>query len=91
MNEFLLNSSSVFVATVRDVLPIIIIIVGFRLFVLRKKVSNPKRLIAGFAYVIVGLVMFLIGLEEALFPLGRQMAQQLTAPEFLGDVSHWSQ
>ncbi|NNF67901.1 MAG: DUF1538 domain-containing protein, partial [Gammaproteobacteria bacterium] len=42
-------------------------------------------------YVIVGLVMFLIGLEEALFPLGRQMAQQLTAPEFLGDVSHWSQ
>jgi len=33
--------------------------------------------------VIVGLALFLLGLEEALFPVGRLMAQQLTDHEFI--------
>lgn len=33
---------------------------------------------------IAGLALFLIGLDQALFPLGRLMAEQLTAPSFLG-------
>lgn len=37
----------------------------------------------GFAYVIVGLSLFLVGLEMALFPLGETMAVQLTTPDFL--------
>ena len=34
-------------------------------------------------YVLVGLTFFLVGLEQALFPLGETMASQLTAPEFV--------
>ena len=71
-------------ATLRDVLPIAVVLVGFQVFVLRKRIRNLGRIIAGFAMVLVGLAFFLEGLEEALFPLGRLMAEQLTAPEFLG-------
>jgi hypothetical protein len=38
----------------------------------------------GFFYVLLGIVLFLEGLELALFPLGSLMASQLTTPEFLG-------
>ena len=41
----------------------------------------------GFGYVLVGLALFLLGLEQALFPLGRLMAEQLTDPGFLADVA----
>lgn len=90
MIEFLQHSLAVFIATVRDVLPIVAIIVGFRVFVLRRRIQNLKRVIVGFVYVIVGLALFLIGLDEALFPLGRSMAEQLTDPEFIGVSTHWT-
>jgi hypothetical protein len=73
----------VLLATVVDVLPIVTIIFGFQLFVLRKPVSQPKRTAIGFCYVLLGLGLFLLGLEKALFPLGRLMAAQLTDPEFI--------
>ena len=91
MIELLSHSLNVFLGTVRDVLPIVAIIVGFRLFVLRRRIANLKKVITGFVYVIIGLAFFLIGLEEALFPLGRSMAQQLTDPAFVGISSHWTQ
>ncbi len=70
-------------ATVRDVLPIAVIIFGFQLFVIRKPVPNLNKVLVGFAYVIIGLAFFLQGLEQALFPLGKSMAQQLTDPAFI--------
>jgi hypothetical protein len=70
--------------TVRDVLPIAAVLTVFQLFVLRKTLPNPKRLLLGFTFVLAGLVLFLMGLEQALFPVGKTMAAQFTAPEFLG-------
>ncbi len=70
-------------ATVLDVLPIAAIIFGFQLLVIRRPVPNLKRVSIGFIYVLIGLSLFLIGLEQALFPLGRVMATQLTDPEFI--------
>lgn len=90
MTEFLIHSLTVFLNTVRDVMPIVVIIVGFRLLVLRRRIANLKRVIVGFVYVIIGLAFFLIGLEEALFPLGRSMAEQLTDPVFVGMSTHWA-
>jgi hypothetical protein len=85
------------VGTLRDVLPIVIIVGGFQLFVIRRPFPNLRRVLIGLAYVVVGLALFLLGLEEALFPLGRLMAAQLTDPAFiyagLGQVAgafHWS-
>ena len=69
--------------TARDVLPIVIVLVVFQLFVLRRPIPHLRRLSAGVLCVVVGLALFLIGLEGALFPLGRAMAQQLSDPAFV--------
>ncbi len=76
--------ASVLGETVRDTLPIAIILVAFQFAVLRRRLPNPRRIVVGFAYVLLGLTLFLIGLDQALFPIGRSMAAQFTAPEFIG-------
>lgn len=70
-------------STLRDVLPIVVIVGGFQLFVIRRQVPNLRRVTVGVLYVVVGLALFLLGLEQALFPLGRLMAMQLTDPAFI--------
>jgi len=81
-------------STMVDILPIVIIVLGFQWVVFRRPIANPRQVATGFLYVIVGMTLFLVGLEEALFPVGRLMAQQLTAPEFLGigdaETAQWS-
>ena len=72
--------------TLRDVLPIALIIVGFQVFVLRRGIPNLARVLRGFLYVAVGMTLFLLGLQHALFPLGRLMAKQLTDPAFIYGV-----
>jgi hypothetical protein len=82
--------------TVVDVLPILSIILGFQLLVIRKPIPHIKQVGFGFLYVLIGLALFLLGLEKALFPLGKMMAEQLTAPEFIHEGAtvltsvHWS-
>lgn len=66
-----------------DVLPIVAILIGFQLLVLRQKIHNPVRVGVGLVFVLLGLALFLQGLELALFPLGRLMATQLTLPSFI--------
>ncbi len=70
-------------ATIKDVLPIAIIIFGFQWLVLRKPIANLKKIVTGFILVLLGLGFFLEGLEAALFPLGKLMAEQLTDPSFI--------
>jgi hypothetical protein len=84
MTDWLREFLSVLMATVVDVMPIAGILFGFQLLVLRKRVRNLTQVITGFVFVLLGLAFFLQGLEQALFPLGKLMAEQLTAPEFLG-------
>ncbi len=69
--------------TLRDVMPIVLTVFGFQLLVLRRPMPNLRRVIIGFVYVTIGMALFLLGLEQALFPLGRLMALQLTDPSFL--------
>jgi len=96
LHEFALT----FLHTITDVLPIAAIIFGFQFFVIRKKIPNLKRVLIGFFYVIIGLALFLQGLEDALFPVGRMMANQLTNLDFIHQSAealgqtvefHWSQ
>ena len=70
--------------TMVDVLPIAVILVVFQVAVLRRRVPNLGRILSGFAAVLLGLTLFLIGLEQALFPIGETMARQLAAPEATG-------
>jgi hypothetical protein len=84
------------VLTLRDVLPIVAVILGFQLFVIRKPIANLRKVTIGLAYVVVGLSLFMVGLDKALFPLGRIMAEQLTDPAFLASQAivdqplHWT-
>ena len=71
----------------KDVAPIVIFLFLFQLFVLRERIQNFGQILVGFGFVTVGLGLFLVGLEETLFPLGRLMAQQLTDPDFIAEVS----
>ena len=77
--DFLFNLSSAALSTLLDVAPIIGILVLFQIAVLRQKLPNLGRIVSGFICVLLGLTLFLIGLEEALFPIGETMARQLTA------------
>ena len=61
----------------RDVLPIILVILFFQYGVIRKPIPYVRRVILGFAMVILGLYAFVIGLKLGLFPVGRSMAEQL--------------
>ncbi len=93
--ELLPSLLSILLSTVKDVLPIAAIIFGFQWFVIRKPIANLRRVLIGFGYVILGLALFLLGLEKALFPVGRLMAEQLTDPEFIRQGAdavalHWA-
>jgi hypothetical protein len=87
MTDQLLSLWTTFLATLDDALPIVAILVGFQALVLRRPLPNLRRLLLGGVFVLLGLAFFLEGLERALFPLGKLMAAQLTAPEFLGLAS----
>lgn len=66
---------------VRDVLPIIITILFFQYLVLRRGLSNPRKILFGFALVVLGLYAFVVGLKLGLFPIGTSMARQLMSME----------
>ncbi len=70
-------------STLRDLAPVVGLLIGFQLLVLRQPLARPRRVVAGFVFVIAGLTFFLVGLEKALFPIGRIMATQLASPEFV--------
>ncbi len=76
-----------FLNTIRDVTPIVLLISIFQIFIIKKTIPNLKSIAFGIVLVIIGLTFFLMGLEQALFPLGKLMAKQLSNPEFIGRYS----
>ncbi len=69
--------------TCKNLLPIIILFGFFQVVVIKQPLGNMPRIFVGGIYVLIGLTLFLVGLDEALFPLGKIMAAQLTDPDFL--------
>ena len=61
-------------ASFKDLLPIILVIGFFQLVVLQQPVPNLGQILAGGLMVLVGLSLFVQGLQMALFPLGEEMA-----------------
>jgi hypothetical protein len=87
--NYLLMFGETLASTVRDVLPIAFIIAFFQLLVLRRALQNVGQLMWGFGFVVLGLAMFLMGLELALFPIGEEMANQLTASVAANQAKPW--
>jgi len=83
MNSFLINLLQTALDTLLDVAPIILTLFFFQYVVLKQSINHIGRVFMGLSFVISGLTLFLVGLNEAIFPLGDTMARQLTDPEFL--------
>ncbi|MDX8390270.1 MAG: DUF1538 domain-containing protein [Mariprofundaceae bacterium] len=60
--------------SVRDLAPVVMVIAFFQLFILKQPIPHLEEVMAGLLFVLVGLAMFIKGLELALFPLGENMA-----------------
>ena len=58
----------------RDLLPIVLVIVFFELVVLQQSIPNLSGLLFGTLLVVLGLTFFTFGLEMGLFPIGEAMA-----------------
>ena len=67
------------VGTVKDVMPILIVIFFFQYIIIKKPVTHLQQIITGIIMVILGLYAFIIGLEMGLFPIGESIAFQLTS------------
>jgi hypothetical protein len=77
--------------TAADVLPVAVFLLFFYRVVLRQKLANRANILVGLAFVVLGLALFLQGLEKALFPVGRMMVAQLTENSLItAEMSHWS-
>jgi len=93
MNDYVMDFVLMLFSTLKDVLPILIVIIFFQLVVLKQPIPHLKKVILGGIFVVLGLALFLMGLEKALFPVGEIMATQLSDPDFigtsLGGPSNW--
>ena len=63
--------------SIRDLAPIVLVIAFFQYFILKAPLDNAVDLIGGAMLVLVGLTMFVYGLELALFPIGESLAFDL--------------
>lgn len=57
-----------------DLLPILAVVLIFQFFVIRQPIPDVANLIFGTLLVILGLTLFIQGLEQSLFPIGETMA-----------------
>lgn len=60
--------------SLRDLLPIIVVIAFFQLTVLRQPIPDFGEIVVGIAFVVIGLTLFVQGLKLGLFPIGETMA-----------------
>ena len=63
--------------SLRDLLPIVIVISVFQVFVFRGSVTGLMPMAAGGLLVVAGLTFFVFGLRLALFPVGEGLAHSL--------------
>ena len=62
------------IGTLRDLAPIVLVVAFFEIVVLQQQVDNLGTITIGLMFVMLGLAIFIRGLEMALFPLGETLA-----------------
>jgi hypothetical protein len=77
MTKFLRTLWKHVAGSVRDLAPIVIVIGFFQYFILQQPLHNALALAGGAVLVLLGLTMFVYGLELALFPIGESLAHAL--------------
>lgn len=77
MKDSLIALTKDALGSLRDLLPIALVISVFQIFVFRESAAALSSMIAGALLVIAGLTFFIFGLRLALFPIGEGLAHAL--------------
>jgi len=77
MKTQLLTLLKTLTSSIRDLLPIIVVIAFFQLLILRQPIPHFGQILEGVILVVIGLSLFVKGLETGLFPIGDDMAHAL--------------
>ncbi len=64
-------------AAFTDLIPIIVVVVFFQSVVIQQPFPQIGEVIFGIIFVVIGLMLFIQGLERGLFPIGESMAYAL--------------
>lgn len=82
--EHLSRFKDEFLRALRNLLPIVAVVVVFQLLVFRSVPDDPLSLVAGLLIVAVGIALFLYGLDLSIFPVGKNLANQFVRRGALG-------
>jgi len=74
VRDYFLPLGRTLLKSLRDLMPIILVVAFFQLAVLQQPIPNFTQILGGAVMVVVGLTLFIHGLEMGLFPLGEAMA-----------------
>ena len=74
MNRSIRHFFNSLLGSLRDLLPIILVIAFFQLFVIQQTPDDVLQIFIGLIFVVLGLTFFIFGLEQGLFPIGESMA-----------------
>lgn len=66
---------STLMSSARDLFPVLLVIVVFQLLIIGDPLPDTLGLVQGMLFVVVGLTLFVYGLERGLFPVGESMAR----------------
>ncbi len=77
-------------ASFRDLLPIVLVVVFFQLVVLQEPLPQLVSILVGLFLVVLGLTLFIFGLQLGLFPIGEAMAQAFAHRGALGALMAFS-
>ncbi|WP_153915521.1 DUF1538 domain-containing protein [Shewanella sp. TC10] len=61
----------------RDLVPIILVVSFFEIFILQQAPANLFSILVGVVFIVLGLTFFVFGLEMGLFPIGESLAHAL--------------
>ncbi len=78
MISFLITLARNLFGVFLNILPILVVVTSFQLFVIKQPFPDFAATISGLIFVLVGLFLFIQGLEIGLFPLGEKMAFQFS-------------
>lgn len=62
------------VSSFLDLAPILTVVLVFQVLVIRQPIPDILNLVSGMLLVVLGLTLFIQGLEQSLFPIGESMA-----------------
>ena len=65
-------------ASLRDLLPVILVVGVFQILIIQQPIPNFIEILVGTLFIVIGLTLFVHGLETGLFPIGESMAHDFT-------------